>query len=68
MKEAEWREAMASEMQSHQKIGTWELVPLPKGRKAIGSRWVFKIKRNEQDEIVKYKARVVDQTINELCS
>lgn len=61
MKEKEWREAMSSEMESHRSIGTWELVPLPKGRKAIGSRWVFKIKRNEKDKVVKYKARVVAQ-------
>jgi hypothetical protein len=37
--------------------GTWDIVDLPKGRKAIGSKWVFKKKRDEQGNVTKYKAR-----------
>ena len=33
-----WKEACDSEMESLRKTKTWDLVPLPKGRKAIGSR------------------------------
>lgn len=57
----EWRSAMVDEMDSHRRNGTWDLVPLPKGRKLVGSKWVFKLKRNEADEVVKFKARVVAQ-------
>jgi len=39
--------------------GTWEIVPLPKDRQAIGSKWVFKVKRNSDGSVEKYKARVV---------
>lgn len=38
---------------------TWSLVPLPTGRKAIGCRWVFRIKENQAGEIERFKARLV---------
>lgn len=38
---------------------TWELVPLPAGKKTIGSKWVHKIKYKANGEIDKYKARLV---------
>jgi Reverse transcriptase (RNA-dependent DNA polymerase) len=39
----------------------WSKVDLPKDRKAIGSRWIFKLKCNEHGEIERYKARLVAQ-------
>jgi hypothetical protein len=54
-----WYEAMVTEMQAHVKNGTWELVELPRGRKAIGSRWVFKIKCAADGSVDCYKARLV---------
>jgi len=39
--------------------GMWELVRLPAGRKAVGSHWVFRIKRNTDGSIERYKARLV---------
>lgn len=56
-----WVAAMESELESHRINGTWELVPLPKGRKLVGCRWIYKLKRNEANEIVRYKARIVAQ-------
>lgn len=41
--------------------GTFELVELPVGSKAIGSRWVFKVKRNADGSVERYKARLVAQ-------
>jgi hypothetical protein len=38
-----WYQAAVKEMEAHIENGTWELVKLPPGRKAIGSRWVFKV-------------------------
>ena len=34
----EWHQAMSEEIGNLTRQNTWELVPLPKGRKAIGSR------------------------------
>jgi hypothetical protein len=53
-----WYEAMVTEMQAHVENGTWELVELPRGRKAIGSKWVFKIKCAADDSVDCYKARL----------
>ncbi|GKA43534.1 ribonuclease H-like domain-containing protein, partial [Tanacetum coccineum] len=41
--------------------GTWELVDLPEGRKAIGSKWIYKIKFRSSGEMERYKARLVAQ-------
>jgi hypothetical protein len=54
-----WHQAMVREMEAHLKNGTWELVKLPHGRKAIGSKWVFKVKRNPDGTVERYKARLV---------
>ena len=56
-----WKKAMDEEYNSLIQNGTWKLVPLPRGRKAIGSKWVYKLKRDEHGEISRYKARLVAQ-------
>ncbi|GJY30832.1 ribonuclease H-like domain-containing protein [Tanacetum coccineum] len=40
---------------------TWETIDLPKDRKSIGSKWIFKIKYKSSGEIDRYKARLVAQ-------
>jgi hypothetical protein len=54
-----WEEAAQSEYNSIQAAGTWTLVLLPPDRKAIKSKWVFKIKRLSDGSIDRYKARLV---------
>ncbi|GFY04511.1 retrovirus-related Pol polyprotein from transposon TNT 1-94 [Trichonephila clavipes] len=39
----------------------WNLVEPTKEAKVLGCRWVYSLKRNEQNEIVRYKARLVAQ-------
>nr|GEV08938.1 retrovirus-related Pol polyprotein from transposon TNT 1-94 [Tanacetum cinerariifolium] len=39
----------------------WVLVDLPHGKKAIGTKWVYKNKKNERGIVVKNKARLVAQ-------
>jgi hypothetical protein len=46
-------------MEAHMENGTWEPVQLPPGRKAIGSNWVFKVKRNPDGSVERYKACLV---------
>ncbi len=36
-----WIQAMMEEMQSLEKNRTWQLMDLPEGARAIGSKWVF---------------------------
>jgi len=54
-----WSEAAQMEYDSMQTNKVWDLVDIPAGRKPIGHRWVFKVKRDEAGRIVKYKARIV---------
>jgi hypothetical protein len=56
-----WYEACMAEMQAHFENGTWQLVQLPAGRKVIGSKWVFKIKRNADGSVEWFKACLVAQ-------
>jgi hypothetical protein len=54
-----WHQAMVREMEAHLENNRWELVKLLHGRKAIGSKWVFKVKRNPDGTIECYKACLV---------
>ncbi|GKB23307.1 putative ribonuclease H-like domain-containing protein, partial [Tanacetum coccineum] len=44
-----------------QALKVWILVDLPSGKKAIGTKWVFRNKRDERSIVVKNKARLVAQ-------
>jgi len=55
-----WMTAMQDEMQSLEKNCTWELVNLPKEKKIIRCKWIFKRKEGiSPTEKVRYKARLV---------
>ncbi|CAI7797292.1 unnamed protein product [Closterium sp. NIES-53] len=55
----EWKKAMESELKRIEENGTWELVELPEGRKAITSKWLFKIDSDADGKIERYKSRLV---------
>ncbi|KAE8669591.1 hypothetical protein F3Y22_tig00112230pilonHSYRG00138 [Hibiscus syriacus] len=55
-----WMAAMVEEMESLNHNRTWELVPLPEGKKPIGCKWVYKKKPVvTEKEGEKFKARLV---------
>lgn len=54
----EWMKAMKHEMKSIKAHDTWTLCKLPKGKKAIQCRWLFKVKRNADNSINRFKARL----------
>ena len=59
-KRDKWMEAMVEEMESLNKKKTWELSELPKGKKPIGCKWVFRKKEAvSEKEGERFKARLV---------
>ncbi|GJZ15952.1 putative RNA-directed DNA polymerase [Tanacetum coccineum] len=60
-----WIDIMNSKMDALYRNNTWDLVELPKGMKAIGSKWVWKIKYKSDGEIERYKARLVAKGFNQ---
>jgi hypothetical protein len=55
----EWDNAMDEEMAALDAYATWELVVLPEDKKAIGCKWVYKVKHNVDGSMSRYKARLV---------
>ena len=58
---AKWMDAMDKEMNSLHMNDVWDLVKLPKDRKAVGSKWVFKLKVGSDGQVERHKARLVAQ-------
>ena len=56
-----WSEAMESEMRSLNDNDVWDVVPLPNGKQVVGSKWVYKIKRDADGNAERHKARLVAQ-------
>ena len=54
-----WKDAMEKELKSIEANEVWELVKLPKGKKTIGCKWVYKRKIGADGSVERYKARLV---------
>eukprot|EP00253_Pinus_taeda_P033080 PITA_33080 len=50
---------MDEELEQIEKNNTWELVPRPKDKNIIGTKWIFKNKLNENCDVIRNKARLV---------
>ena len=61
LKEPSWVEAMQDELAQFEKLQVWELVNLPAGEHAIGTRWLYKCKRDDNGIVTRNKARLVVQ-------
>ena len=55
----EWVDAMEDEMKSLHDNHTFELVKLPRDRKALKNRWVYRLKHEDGISVPRYKARLV---------
>ncbi|GJT38551.1 putative ribonuclease H-like domain-containing protein [Tanacetum coccineum] len=56
-----WVEAMQEELLQFKLQNVWVLCDLPDGKRVIGTKWVFRNKRDERGTIIKNKARLVAQ-------
>ncbi|GJX45293.1 putative ribonuclease H-like domain-containing protein [Tanacetum coccineum] len=56
-----WVEAMQEELLQFKIQKVWTLVDLPYGKKAIGTKWVYRNKKDERGIVVRNKARLVAQ-------
>ena len=54
-----WDSAMKAELEAMKEQDVWTIVPEPKDRNIVGSKWVYKIKRDANGNIDQYKARLV---------
>ncbi|GJZ18791.1 retrovirus-related pol polyprotein from transposon TNT 1-94 [Tanacetum coccineum] len=65
LKHPGWVDAMEDELNQFAKNKVWTLVLAPYGKTIIGSKWVFRNKRDETGIVIKNKARLVAQGYNQ---
>ncbi|GJV46995.1 putative ribonuclease H-like domain-containing protein [Tanacetum coccineum] len=61
LEDPSWVEAMQDELLQFKLLKVWTLVDLPRDKWAIGTKWVFRNKKDERGIVVKNKARLVAQ-------
>lgn len=61
-----WEKAIHEELGVLREAGTWKLVEQPTGANIVGSKWVFRAKKDASGKIVRYKARLVAQGFSQV--
>nr|GEU87830.1 hypothetical protein [Tanacetum cinerariifolium] len=61
LKDPSWIEAMQKDILQFKMHKVWVLVDLPHGKRAIGTKWVYRNKKDERGIVVRNKARLVAQ-------
>ncbi|GJR60473.1 putative ribonuclease H-like domain-containing protein [Tanacetum coccineum] len=61
LKDPSWIEAMQEELLQFKLQEIWTLVDLPNGKRAKGTKWVFRNKTDERGIVIRNKARLVTQ-------
>lgn len=65
-KDKNWKRVMDEEIDAISRNETWDLMDLPKGCRAIGVKWIFKLKKNDKGHVLKHKARLVAKGYNQV--
>ena len=55
----EWLRAIKEELDHMETMQVWTMVDLPPNKKCIDSKWIFKIKKDQNGNIDRYKCRLV---------
>ncbi|GKD33034.1 putative ribonuclease H-like domain-containing protein, partial [Tanacetum coccineum] len=61
LKDPSWIEAMQEELLQFKLQQVWTLMDLPHGKRAIGTKWVYRNKKDERGIVIRNKARLVAQ-------
>nr|GEY15252.1 retrovirus-related Pol polyprotein from transposon TNT 1-94 [Tanacetum cinerariifolium] len=61
LKDPSWIEAMQEELLQFKMQNVWVLVDMPYGKRAIGTKWVYRNKKDERGIVIRNKARLVAQ-------
>ncbi|MBW0517036.1 hypothetical protein O181_056751 [Austropuccinia psidii MF-1] len=61
-----WTKAIKKELKMMKKLEVWEEVPIKDTMRLVGTTWVFKTKRNDQNQIIEYKARLCAQGFSQI--
>ncbi|KAI3685310.1 hypothetical protein L6452_34552 [Arctium lappa] len=57
--DSDWLTAMQDELNQFEALKVWRLVPKPQGKTIIGTKWVFKNKKDEDGTVIRNKVRLV---------
>ena len=55
----EWKKAIDVELENLKIAGTWDVVERPENTNVIDSKWVFRLKKDAEGRVVKWKACLV---------
>jgi Reverse transcriptase (RNA-dependent DNA polymerase)/Integrase core domain/GAG-pre-integrase domain len=61
-----WEKAIYEELANLKAAGTWEVVDSPVGVNVVGSKWVFRAKKDAAGNVIRYKARLVAQGFSQV--
>ena len=60
-----WKDAMHEEYESIMKNDVWDVVPRPKDKAVVTSKWLYKIKHGSDGSVEKFKERFVARGFSE---
>ena len=66
VQEPTWVDAMVEEYNYIVKNSAWEIVPRLVDKSLVGSRWIYKVKQDDDGSVEKYKARFVARGFSQI--